>query len=44
MCEAIGHPVISLKRIAIGNIFLANLPLGKYRNLTKEEVDYFMKL
>ncbi|NLM48217.1 MAG: rRNA pseudouridine synthase [Epulopiscium sp.] len=44
MCEAIGHPVISLKRIAIGKVFLGNLPVGEYRFLTKQEIDYFMSL
>lgn len=44
MCEAIGHPVISLKRIAIGNIFLGDLPIGQYRSLTKEEINYLKNL
>ncbi|WP_330381817.1 pseudouridine synthase [Defluviitalea phaphyphila] len=44
MCEAIGHPVLKLKRIAIGKIFLKDLPLGKYRYLTKEEISYLKKL
>mgnify|MGYP000344665603 FL=1 len=29
MCDAIGHPVISLKRIAIGDLYLKNLPEGQ---------------
>ncbi|MCL2216973.1 MAG: rRNA pseudouridine synthase [Defluviitaleaceae bacterium] len=38
MCEAIGHPVISLKRVAIGGLRLDNLPRGKWRHLTIQEV------
>jgi len=38
MCGAIGHPVIKLKRIAVGNINLGNLPEGKWRYLTNAEI------
>lgn len=38
MCEAIGHKVLSLKRISIGPIALGDLPTGKWRRLTPEEV------
>lgn len=34
MLSAIGHPVISLTRIAYGNLHLGKLPSGKYRLLT----------
>lgn len=44
MCEAINHPVINLQRIAIGKIRLANLKLGEYRYLTKEEIRYLKNL
>ena len=44
MCEAIGHPVISLKRIAIGEILLGDLPVGKFRSLTQKEIDYLKNL
>ena len=37
MCEALGYRVRSLKRVRIMNIKL-DLPTGKYRELTKEEV------
>lgn len=40
MLEKINHPVIKLKRIAIGNIRLGNLPRGKWRHLTDEEIKY----
>ncbi|NLY78241.1 MAG: rRNA pseudouridine synthase [Tissierellia bacterium] len=44
MCQSIRHPVIKLKRIAIGNIKLGNLPLGKWRYLTEKEVEYLKKI
>lgn len=44
MCKAIGHPVLSLRRIAIGDIKLENLKVGKYRNLTQKEINYLKSL
>ena len=38
MCEAAGMTVTRLRRIQEGNLKLGNLPLGKWRNLTEEEV------
>jgi 23S rRNA pseudouridine2605 synthase len=38
MCAAIGHPVISLKRVSIGNVKLGNLPVGKWRELDESEI------
>lgn len=38
MCDAIGHPVLSLKRVAIGKILLGNLGVGKWRRLREEEI------
>jgi pseudouridine synthase len=38
MCDAIGHPVRTLRRIRIGPIMDKNLRLGAYRELTAEEV------
>jgi 23S rRNA pseudouridine2604 synthase len=38
MCEAAGMQVTRLRRIAEGNLQLDNLPLGKWRHLTEEEV------
>lgn len=43
MCSAIGHPVIKLKRVAIGDVVLGNLPLGKWRHLSPAEVQYLLK-
>src|SRR5262249_23607840 len=38
MCEAIGHPVAHLRRVAIGPIRDARLKPGQWRELTKSEV------
>jgi 23S rRNA pseudouridine2605 synthase len=38
MCDAIGHPVRTLRRIRIGPIADKNLKTGTYRELTPEEV------
>ena len=40
MCESAGLKVIRLQRIAIGDLRLGDLPLGKWRELTAEEVHY----
>ncbi len=39
MFEAIGHPVIRLKRIAFGKLYLGTMKRGVYRHLTKSEVE-----
>ena len=39
MCEYLGYEVIALKRDRIMNISLGNLPLGKWRDLTEEELE-----
>lgn len=39
MFEAIGHPVIHLKRLAYGNLRLGNLALGKYRLLNQKDLE-----
>ena len=38
MCEAIGHPVAQLRRVAIGPIKDARLKVGAWRELTGDEV------
>jgi pseudouridine synthase len=38
MLAAIGHPVLTLKRVAIGPLVLGRLPQGHLRPLTPEEV------
>ena len=40
MCEVVGLKVIRLQRIAIGDLGLGDLPLGKWRELTPDEVQY----
>lgn len=40
MCAAMGHPVIDLKRIAIGELTLGHLKPGDWRYLTKDEIRY----
>lgn len=39
MCEFVGHPVISLKRVRIGHLVLKGLRAGEARLLGKKEVD-----
>ena len=39
MCEAIGHRVESLERVAFGSLRLGNLPAGGHRKLTAAEVE-----
>ena len=43
MCSAIGHEVIRLKRVAIDDIILGNLPLGKWRHLNPVEINKLLK-
>ena len=38
MCEAVGYPVLRLKRVNIGGVPLGNLPTGKWRHLTEAEL------
>ena len=44
MCEAVGYPVLSLKRISVGKLTLGDLEVGKYRALTDEEVHYLRRI
>ncbi len=43
MCEAADLVVKRLSRISIGNLKLNNLPVGKWRYLEREEIDYLYK-
>ena len=43
MCEAIGHPVDHLKRVAIGPLRDAQLKVGYWRDLSAEEVARLQK-
>lgn len=44
MCEAVGHSVAKLTRVSIGKIKVGNLPLGDYRQLTQDEVNYLKSI
>lgn len=39
MCEAVGHPVKRLIRVALGPLKLGDLPLGASRPLTRREIN-----
>lgn len=41
MFALIGHPVKYLQRIRIGQVKLGDLKPGKYRRLTKKEIDAY---
>ena len=43
MCEAVELEVIRLKRIAVGSLKLGMLPVGKWRELTDNEVQKLMR-
>lgn len=44
MFEYIGCPVIKLKRVAIGNLKIEDVPQGKYRYLNDEELKYLKRI
>ena len=44
MFEAIGYEVVTLQRIAIGNLTLGNIPLGRWRHLSNPEINYLKSL
>lgn len=44
MCEAVGHPVISLKRLRYGPLRIKGMRAGEARMLGKQEVDELRKL
>ncbi len=39
MCEAVGHPVLELQRVAFASLALDGLAPGAYRRLSRGEVD-----
>ena len=43
MCEAIGHKVIALHRSKIAGIGVKDIELGKWRYLTKKEIEKILK-
>ena len=44
MAEAIGHKVVSLRRVGFGPVSLGDLPTGMWRHLTKEEISSLKEL
>jgi len=44
MCEAVGHPVMSLKRIRYGPLRIKGMRAGEARMLGKQEIDELRKL
>ncbi len=44
MFDSINRPVIALKRIEFGKLFLGDLPVGHTRALTKDEIKYITSL
>lgn len=44
MCKEINHPVMNLRRKAMGKIVLKDVEVGKYRYLTNDEINYLKKL
>lgn len=44
MCEQVGLFVTRLKRVSVGKIYLGGLASGKWRILTKQEIDYLKSL
>lgn len=44
MCEQAGLTVKRLSRVSIGNLKLDGMPVGKWRYLTDEEVNYLYKI
>jgi 23S rRNA pseudouridine2605 synthase len=42
MCEAVGHPVKRLERVAFGPLALGDLPRGRWRRLSDDEVAALM--
>ena len=44
MCKAINHPVLRLRRRAMGKIKIGDCEIGKYRYLTEDEIKYLKNL
>jgi len=38
MCDAVGHPVIRLRRIAVGSLKIGRLKKGAWRFLNAKEI------
>ncbi|MCI5697495.1 MAG: rRNA pseudouridine synthase [Clostridiales bacterium] len=44
MFEAVGNPVMELRRVSFGEIRLGRLKEGDFRKLTKKEIEYLMSI
>ncbi|MGL5766099.1 MAG: pseudouridine synthase [Sarcina sp.] len=44
MCSTLGHEIVTLKRVAIGDLNINDLPKGEWRDLTKREFEYLNSL
>lgn len=44
MCKAINHPVLRLRRSAMGKIKIGDCEIGKYRYLIEDEIKYLKNL
>lgn len=44
MCDAIGHPVLELKRVKMGRVHIGNLEVGNWRYFTEREIEYLKQL
>lgn len=44
MFDAFHYKVLDLNRVSIGEIELANLPIGEYRNMSDKEINYLKNL
>ncbi len=44
MVSAIGHQVVSLKRVEFGPVSLGDLPVGKWRRLTPSEIEKLKRI
>ena len=44
MCEAVGHPVVRLRRVRVGPVHLGTLKSGEFRELTRAEVEQLERI
>lgn len=44
MCSSLGHDVVSLRRVSIGNLTLGDLRQSNWRDLSEDEIKYLMNL
>ena len=44
MCQLLGYKVMRLQRIRVGKLCLGNLPLGKWRHLSEDELQYLKSM